>query len=478
MLYSQNCNCTVDQVQSNLVAPCDISVGNIITVSTESGLWNAINTANNQGGDMTILIADGTYQIASTASFPYITGNNIVFRSLSGNRDAVIIRGGGMVPTSSTENGFLIAGNNVTIADLTIRDVGNHGIQVSGHHLFIHNVKIQDTYEQMIKGSTNASSIDSAIVQCSLFEYTDGIGPNWYIGGFDIHKGKDWIVRDNVFKNITSPVSSAAEHAVHFWDQSINNIVERNIIINCDRGIGYGLGTNGDQNEGGVIRNNMIYNNGEGNFDDVGIGLESSPNSKVYHNTVYIDYQNAIEYRFATTTNTSIFNNLTNQNITSRNGGSGSIQTNITYASSDWFIDISNGDLHLATNQNSVIDQGTDLTNEIMDDIDQNNRPLGLGYDIGAQEQISSGVESILSSSVFRTYPNPCNYSTTITSNLYLRDASARIYNTFGKEVKKVNSLSGHINTVSLENLKSGLYHLFITQDDNVLTSISLMIVK
>lgn len=96
---------------------------------------------------MTIFIEDGTYQIASTASFPYITGSHIVFRSLSGNRNAVTIRGGGMLPTSSTENGFLIAGSNVTIADLTVSDVGNHGIQVCDHNLLVHNVCFKDTYE-------------------------------------------------------------------------------------------------------------------------------------------------------------------------------------------------------------------------------------------------------------------------------------------------------------------------------------------
>jgi len=223
-INAQTCICNIAQVQENTVIPCDLSIGEEIIVSSVTQFKNAINQVNTNGGNMTILIEDGDYQVASTSSFPYITGSHIVIRSLSGNRDAVVLRGGGMMSTSSTEDGLLIAGDHVTIADLTIREVGNHGIQVSGHHLFVHNVRFQNTYEQMLKGSTIAETIDSAIVQCSLFEYPAGIGPQWYIGGLDIHKGLNWIVRDNVFMNIKSPSQAVAEHAVHFWNNSSDNI--------------------------------------------------------------------------------------------------------------------------------------------------------------------------------------------------------------------------------------------------------------
>lgn len=166
----------------------------------------------------------------------------------------------------------------------------------------------------MLKGTSAGDGADNGKVQCSLFEYTAGVGPQFYIGGLDIHKGNDWIVRDNIFKNIASPSGSTAEHAIHFWKQCADNIIERNIIINCDRGIGFGLGNDvNNGNLGGIIRNNMIYNNGLGIFNDVGIGLEYSPNTKVYNNTIYIAYQNAIEYRWGATTNVNIANNLTNR---------------------------------------------------------------------------------------------------------------------------------------------------------------------
>lgn len=251
---AQDCGCTVAQVRDNTVEPCGLVIGEQVTVRTAGEFRGAIDRANTQGGNLTILIANGSYRVASTSSFPYLTAGNVVIRGLSGRRDSVILEGGGMRDVDpATEDGLLIAGDNVTIADLTIRGVGNHGVQVSGHHLFVHNVRIQDTYQQMLKGATDRASIDSGIVQCSRFEYTDGIGPNYYIGGLDIHKGRGWIVRDNYFKDIQSPAGTVAEHAVHFWNNCAENTVERNIILNCDRGIGFGLG--GSANRGGIIRN-------------------------------------------------------------------------------------------------------------------------------------------------------------------------------------------------------------------------------
>jgi len=391
-LNGQDCGCTVTEVQFNSVQSCDKIIGQVDTVYNVSQLWAAINMANSTG-NRTILIADGVYPIASTASYPYITGSNLVFRSLSGNRDAVVLTGQGMQSVDPlTEIGMSLVGDNITIADLTIRDVGNHGISTNSDNHFIHNVKIQDTYEQMIKGTSGGNFSNNVTVQCCLFEYTAGIGPQWYIGGLDIHEGVDWTVRDNIFRNISSPSISLAEHAVHFWDSSAENIVERNIIYNCDRGIGFGLGSS--PNTGGIIRNNMIYNDGSGIFDDVGIGLETSPNTQVYNNTIYIEYQNAIEYRFPATNGVLITNNLTNQAITSRNGGQATLTTNYENALAEWFVDLPQGDLHLVEAIDQVVDQGTDLGSLVLDDLDQLIRPMGLGYDIGTQEWIAASIDN------------------------------------------------------------------------------------
>jgi len=380
----QSCGCTIEEVTSNMVTPCDTIIGDVVNVSSVSQFYSALGQAQSQGGNMTILIEDGTYPLASTSQYPYITVGNLVIRSASGNRDAVILTGQGMQDVApGTEIGLSIQEDNVIIADLTLRDVGNHAISMISDNHIIHNVKIQDTYEQMIKGNAVGDGPDNCTVQCSLFEYTDGIGPQWYIGGLDIHGGNNWIVRDNVFLDIASPSDRLAEHAVHFWDESGQNTVERNIIVGCDRGIGFGLGSS--PNEGGIIRNNMIVNDGTDPFHDVGIGLETSPNTKVYNNTIHMAYPNAIEYRFDATTNVHIANNLTNRAITSRSNGSGLVENNFTNGQTAWYLNAIEGDLRLTVTQDQVVDQGMALS-EVMYDIDQHLRNAGGTMDLGAQE--------------------------------------------------------------------------------------------
>ncbi len=392
-LYAQN---TINDVLDNTVEPCTVTYGSIVNVSTVQELKDAINLANSSGGNMTVLIADGNYHIATESWYPYITGSHIVFRSASGSRDAVILTGSGMDYGSGTENVFYLAGDDIVIADMTIRECGNHAIATHCDSHLIYNVRIQDTYEQMVKGTAEGDGSDNCTVQCCLFEYTAGIGPQYYIGGIDVHMGEGWIVKDNVFRHIKSPSGSSAEHAVHFWNNCADNTVERNLIIDCDRGIGFGLGTS--PNTGGIIRNNMIYNDGSGSFDDVGIGLETSPDTRVYNNTVYIDYMNSIEYRFSSTTNVDIKNNLANRPVTARDGATGTVSYNETGAQGSWFADVTAGDLSLASPVPSVVDSGLDIPAYVTDDIYMTLRPEGDFYDIGAHEYIfGQAVTAVLS---------------------------------------------------------------------------------
>jgi hypothetical protein len=200
--------------------------------------------------------------------------------------------------------GFWIPGHNVTIQSITIQEVTNHCIQtdVDNHKLRVIDCVLRNAYEQLLKVPAGNGMSDSGIVEGCLFEFTKGVAENYYTGGIDCHRSKDWVVRNNTFKNIRSPGGSISEHAIHFWNNCENITVESNLIIDCDRGIGFGMG-NEKVHTGGIVRNNMIFHraiNGT-DFGDVGIGLEYCTDVLVYNNTIYFnnDYSNSIECRFS-----------------------------------------------------------------------------------------------------------------------------------------------------------------------------------
>ena len=175
--------------------PLPPPTGATITVTTVSELFAALTQANTTGGNVTILLADGVYNLGS--SWLYVSGDNITFRSISGNRDAVVIRGQGM--SGSFQHVFEVAGKNFTVADMTIGEVRNHAIQIHGEldadAPLIHNVRIINTGEQMVKvsyRSGDATSADNGIVEWCKFEYTAGVGPRYYIGGIDAHQAHNW----------------------------------------------------------------------------------------------------------------------------------------------------------------------------------------------------------------------------------------------------------------------------------------------
>lgn len=363
-------------------------------VSTVAELESAVSKANAGTASAEILIADGTYPLTQPLA---LRANGAIVRSQSGSRAAVVLQGSGM--TSGVTHVFHVFGHDVTIADLTLRNVWNHAVQVHGEgpssadRTVLRNLLIQDTGQQMVKVSYKqgaAASSDDGVVEGCVFEYTAGIGPQYYIGGIDAHQAQNWIVRGNTFCGIRSPDANVAEHAVHFWSGAGGTLVERNLIVNCDRGIGFGLGNRGHQ--GGIIRNNMIYHADLGaDRGDVGIELESASGTQVYNNTIYQEhgYSAAISVRWGSST-AYVANNLlrtsgSGQVIWKRDGATVTQEANVVGAQAAWFVDVSAGDLRLASAVPSVVDQGVAVSG-LTDDFDGRSRPQGAGPDVGASE--------------------------------------------------------------------------------------------
>jgi len=245
-----------------------------------------------------------------------------------------------------------------------------------------------------VSGGDGSNYSDRGRVLCCSFEFTAGIGYQWYTGGIDCHRSNDWLISNNTFDGIRSPEALLAEHAIHVWVVSEGTIVTNNRITNCDRGIGFGLLNEfGRRHTGGLIMNNggLIMNNFVHTNRDVGIGLEYAPGAKVYNNTVITDnYQNSIEYRFPATSDVRIFNNLTSGNVALRSGAP-EAATGDNYRVSDLsiFKDAANHDYRLEGSPFGIVDAGTPLS-EVTVDIDCDDRISGTGIDIGADEVTST----------------------------------------------------------------------------------------
>jgi hypothetical protein len=443
-----------------------------ILVHNYSELLVALN--NSTPGD-TILMANGTY---NAYSYTQVDIENITIKSQSGIRDSVILNGNGMY------SGFWIDANNVTIKDITIKNAEYNCIYTNDSidNLHIINCRFIDSGEHFIKirRGYDPSPSENGIVEDCLFEYSAGVSPQYYIGGIDGHFCKDWIIRNNVFKNIKSPGATLAGYALHFWNDSENTLVEKNLIINCDRGIGFGLGSSA--NTGGIIRNNMIYH--DNSTGDVGISLQISPDTQVYNNSIFLDndYYSAIECRFTETQNVYIANNLSNKNIWFRDGATGVVEYNNLNAISDWFIDESNGDLHLSSDTLSqVVDQGISISG-LIDDFDGDIRPQGFGIDIGADEySLMTSIEntSKLNPENFRlmqNYPNPFNPTTTIEFQLAIEsNVSLKIFDLLGREVaslinNETMSAGSYTMLWNATYMASGVYYYQLLTDSFIET--------
>ena len=377
--------------------PLPPPTGTIVNVSTEAQLQTAVlQLASNT----TLILAPGTYVLTSTL---YLNGTftNVTIRGGTNNRDDVVLQGPGMTNANFGNTGYGIwTGGNVqglTIANLTIRDVFYHPINFNAgtQSPHVYNVHLIDAGEQFIKSNPDGAGggVNNGIVEYSVIEYTS-MAKDYYTNGVDIHTGANWIIRHNLFRNITAPAGQLAGPAVLAWNGSSNTLTEGNTFLNCARAIAYGLLdlAGGTDHSGGIIRNNFIYRSST-QAGDVAIGIADSPNTQVLNNTVYLSgtYATPIEYRFASSTGVRLTNNLVDGFIFARDGATGTELNNLTGVSAGLFVNAAAGDLHLASTAASAIDHGVALTN-VTDDFDGQSRPAGPAQDIGADEYMSSDI--------------------------------------------------------------------------------------
>lgn len=359
----------------------------------------------------TLLLADGTYDV-SEVEYIVFDVPGVTLRSESGDPESVIIDGGYQI--GSILN---VRADDVTIAEVTLQRCQWHPIHVTGGAdsdttgTHIYRVRIVDPGQQAIK--INASEgyyADEGTIACSTILLTDPGRErvtDCYTGGIDAHLARGWRVHENHIEGFFC-AEGLSEHGVHFWNSARDTVVEQNRIVNCARGIGFGLGESGNGTSrdygddacpgasfvghyGGVIRNNVVFGNSNALFAsqfgfDSGVSLEQACGTEVVHNTVYTTEAPfvSMEYRFGNTS-ALIANNLTSHQIQERDGASAELLGNITDAPESLFVDAASGDLHL-TEGSAAVDNAETLTTGAPE-VDFDGDARDDAPDVGADER-------------------------------------------------------------------------------------------
>ena len=362
----------------HLCPPLPPPSGATITVSTEAQLRNQ---AYNAVAGTTIMIEAGVYAMGD---FVHIVNHDIALRGKSGNRDDVVLDFGGMV---SGYFGILVEADDVTIADLTIRNAKDHGVSIQGKDRpVLYNLHILDVGDQLVKVNPEGNGSQDGLLACSRLEYTTS-APDDYTNGISAHNAHNWVVRDNEWYRIRGNADITGP-TILFWSGYTGTVVERNLLVDCFRGVAFGNPSHtGIDHVGGIVRNNMFYSNLP---HDVAIEMTRAQGWLVAHNTALLLNPSpgltwGMEARFPESQGVFAYN-LTNMTIwNDRDGAAGVLIGNITNAQSSWFANPANGYLHLLPSTSAAIDQAG-LLSTVRDDFDGETRPIGLTPDIGADE--------------------------------------------------------------------------------------------
>lgn len=344
----------------------------------------------------TVRLRAGRYGVRDAVGLS-LARPDVSLRSRSGDPRDVVIDG------AYRSNELLqVAASGITVAEVTLTRARDHLVHAfppdgagSIEQLRLYRVRLIDSGEQFVKANPNASRtgwVHRSRVLCSGFRMTARGRRNierafgCYTGGLDVHGARRWRVRRNRFAGIYCEDGEVAEHAVHFWRRARDTLVENNLIVNCSRGIGFGLtADSSDGHTRGVIRRNAIVA-GIPQYD-TGIELANAADVRVLHNTVAETERarrasSSLDVRYPRTSGL-VANNLVAR-ISLRDGGSARLRGNIDGFPLGWLRAPALGDVHLRPGA-GAIDAGVNLSGAGAD-VDGATRPRGRP-DVGADER-------------------------------------------------------------------------------------------
>lgn len=372
--------------------PLPPPAGNVVWAKDAAGLKRALEGA---APDSTVMVADGTYKLPQ---FIYMRDKrNVTVRGASGNPDKVVLSARGWEPRDEQDDILRIGScRNITVAHLTFTDCHSYGIKVEGEGnpegIHIYDCRFRDIGMRAIKGSaTFGGKAAGGSIRYCRFENTKVPPADWLFGGdyitaIDLMVLDGWTISDNFFKDIRGRTGNA-RGAVFVWVRSKNVTVERNVFVNCDRGVSFGNPSgstayreNAPHVSDSVIRNNFIVPG-----KDAGIELWWAENVKVYHNTVWRPDAEGWGLRGGgdrwKIDRVDVANNLVRGTIMLTGGVT--LRNNVTAGLDGIFADAKTGDLRLTAAAAVAVGKALPLP-EVTDDFDGN--PRDPAPDLGASE--------------------------------------------------------------------------------------------
>lgn len=384
-------------------------------VSTRDQLNQAM--ADLQDND-TVVIQPATYNL--NHGF-WITQSGVTIRGATGNRDDVILNGGGMnnASDSSRYQAIQFKGGNNTIQDLTIEECYWHAVHVQpgAHNSRIRNITTRNIGTQHIKVGAKNTKTRDGIIENSRLEQTrtrtnDGVNrPDDYLNGIDLLGCQEWKVRDNVVRDIQGVNHGGP--AILLWKNVTDSIVERNVVVGNAAGIHLGNTSDPAGAEDCIVRNNFIA--ATSNDDDALMTLAFTKDVKAYNNTLFGGVPNG-DLWFTMlqvydkegqglTENLDLQNNLIRGDVWDRSTGDWSaadveemgnmVDANGDLIKPEWFIDPESGDLHLTEEGFEALGVEGIVLPEALYDFDGQLRgnpgdPTVLGADIMIPEPTTS----------------------------------------------------------------------------------------
>lgn len=374
--------------------------GEVIRVATVDELLSAVD-ALRPGG--TILVADGDYRLPRVL---VLEGKrDIALRGASGDPTRVTIQGQGWEGPSAGGDLIHIARcEGVLIADLSFVDSRSYGIKVEAEHgprdVHIYHCRFRDIGVRAIKGSAGQDpevrAVKGSVRHCH-FENTRSPPADWLFGGdyiaaIDMMALEEWTFSDNIFQNINGR-NGGGRAAIFIWVRSRGIVVERNWIVNCDRGVAFGNPGQSTANVAGAptvyVSDGIIRNNFISGGPDCGIELWYAQGIRVLNNTIWRPTRNwSRGIRVGTgTANTELVNNLVHGEIRFE-GGEARESHNLSGRLDGYFADPASGDLALTPKATGAVDRAV-VRPEVMDDI--RGRPRSDRPDLGAWESGDAG---------------------------------------------------------------------------------------